>query len=134
LDITLQEETGQDLISKLKQAKIEQAKAESEKAQLYCKYLEQVSVFTWRLTADAGHFSHSQDKNEFESNACMFGFLIDTCTRIHFQENTLTEAQQMIFQLKQELEKAKSGANTPPESEQDNLETTEEAKQVQKSV
>jgi len=40
----------------------------------------------------------------------------------------------MIFQLKQELEKAKSGANTPPESEQDNLETTEEAKQVQKSV
>lgn len=64
----------------------------------------------------------------------MFGFLIDTCTRIHFQENTLTEAQQMIFQLKQELEKAKSGANTPPESEQDNLETTEEAKQVQKPV
>ena len=74
MDITLQE-AGQDFIPKLKQAKIEQAKAESEKAQLYCKYLEQVSVFTWRLTADAGQFSHSQDKNEFESNGVEVSFI-----------------------------------------------------------
>ena len=64
----------------------------------------------------------------------MFRLLTDhnICTRTHFQEEALTEAQQINLQLKKELEEAKkSAASTPIEGEKKILETTEEAEQKQ---